>query len=181
MTSFPSIEGSYQCYLKFRAPHQERFQALSVVFEVLKQEKQKICEEEANIPEPESDEEIDRFVEEGNRKRKKFAEKLFVLCDDRALSHFWWPTVQERNEYWKQWETTPKSQRYSDLSLKRPWDFSSMVDAVLQAEYELLSCRMLTEDLGRLVYFSFGWPYGGSDALKALIEAYDCEIIEERV
>jgi hypothetical protein len=52
-----------------------------------------------------------------------------------------------------------------------------MVDSLLSGEYELLSCHLLTPNTGVLVFLPYSLPYGSSDAMKALIEAFDCKMI----
>jgi regulator of sigma D len=93
----------YQCFFKFRVPSQERLHLLSHIFEILKQEKQKILESYENRPDEEIDEESDRQIEEDRQKWNEITENLFVLFDDQALAHFWWPTKQEREEHYKLW------------------------------------------------------------------------------
>jgi hypothetical protein len=147
------------------------------MFEILKQEKQKIREEQEETPDEKNAEAVDRLVKENRRKRSEIAENLFVLCDDRVLSHFWWPSLQEREEHWKHWKATPIPQRLTDPTLATPWDFESMVDSLLTGEYEFLSCHLLAPETGVLVFLPDSLPYGSSDAMKALIEAFDCELI----
>jgi hypothetical protein len=171
----------FQCFFKFRVTSQERFRLLSDIFEILKQEKQKIFEWYDSIPDDENDEVSDRLDKEGMRKRDEVAENLFVLFDDRAIAHFWWPTMQEREEQWKRWKATPIPQRFTDPALDHLWDFSSMVDSLLTGEYELLSCRLLAANTGVLTFLPYSLPYGSSDAIKALIEAFDCEVIGAEV
>jgi hypothetical protein len=172
MSGFP-----YQCFFKFQVISQERFHILSHIFEVLKQEKQKILEAYEDTSDGGNDEALDRLVKEDTRKRNEIAENLFVLFDDRALGHFWWPTMQEREEHWKRWKATPIPQRFADPTLETPWGFSSMVDSLLTGEYGFLSCHLLAPDTGVLVFLPYSLPYGSSDAMKALIEAFDCEVI----
>ena len=168
---------SHQCFFKFRMTSQERFHLLSHIFEILKQEKQKILAGYEERPDEENDEESAHLIEEERQKRDEIAENLFVLFDDRALNHFWWPTKQEMEDHVKRWKATPLPQRFTDPALETPWDFSSMVDSLLTGEYEFLSCHILASDAGVLVFLPYSLPYGSSDAMKALIEAFDCEVI----
>ncbi len=54
-----------------------------------------------------------------------------------------------------------------------------MIDSLLTGEYELLSCKSLTSEIGILTFSPYSLPYGGSGAMKALIQSFDCEIIGE--
>src|SRR5579884_3655926 len=180
MANFPpSGEQSgfpYQCFIKFRIPSDERFHALSRAFDVLKQEKQKILEELAHDADEEDDEEVDRRVEEKKRKEDAIANTLFDLFDEQALSHFWWPSQQDWEAYLRRWNSTPIPQRFTNPTFDHPWDFSSMVDSLLSGEYAFVSCHLLESNVGVLIYLIDSWPYGSSDAIKALIEAFDGEM-----
>jgi len=54
-----------------------------------------------------------------------------------------------------------------------------MIDAFLNGEYELLTCRLLTLDIGVFEFLPFAFPYGGTGCMKALIGAFDFPIIGE--
>jgi hypothetical protein len=56
-----------------------------------------------------------------------------------------------------------------------------MIDSLLTGEYELLSCKLLTSDVGVLSFFPYSLPYGGSDAMRVLIQSFGCEIIGEEL
>ncbi|QBD83592.1 hypothetical protein EPA93_25475 [Ktedonosporobacter rubrisoli] len=70
-------------------------------------------------------------------------------------------------------------QRFTNPSLKTSWAFESMIRCFLDGEYELISCRLLTSDTGVLAFDPFSFPYGGTDCMKALIEAFDFQVIGE--
>ncbi|MFW5740566.1 MAG: hypothetical protein ACOC1F_09390 [Myxococcota bacterium] len=99
--------------------------------------------------------------------------------DDAALATFWWPSPSELDDWCRRWEATPVPERFTDPSLKTPWDFASMIEAILNGEYELVSCDKVTERTGRLVYYPFAFPFGGTGALKALLGAFGCTAIDE--
>jgi hypothetical protein len=168
MINFPPPEEKSgflsQYFIKFRVASQERFQALSRVFEVLRQEKLKLPQED---------------IQKRDIMIEKFIDDIFDLFDEQSLHHFWWPSNEEVNDHVKRWQASPISQRFTDPTLKTPWDFSSMIDSLLTGEYELLSCTLLTSTLGLLTFSPYSLPYGGSDAMKALIQSFDCEIIGE--
>ena len=54
-----------------------------------------------------------------------------------------------------------------------------MIDCLMNGEYELLSCRLLTSDIGVFVFLPYSLPYGGTECMKVFIEAFDFEIIGE--
>lgn len=158
-SSFP-----YQCFIKFRVMSPERFQDLSRIFEILKQEKPKIPQEDRQR----RDIMIDKITDD-----------IFDLFDEQSLRSFWWPSKQEINNHVKRWQASAIPQRFTDPTLKTPWDFSSMIDSLLTGEYELLSCKLLTSEIGVLTFSPYSLPYGGSGAMKALIQSFDCEVISE--
>ncbi len=169
------------CFIKFRVNDQARFQILAQIFEISKQEKSRYL---AALFEDEEDQEND-YQEQALR---KLVESLFDLFDEQALAHFWWPSKQEQLDYVQRWQATPVPQRFTDPSLKTPWDFESMIDSLLNGEYELLSCRILTPDTslhseqyatGVFEFLPFSFPYGGTGCMKALIEAFGFQILGE--
>jgi hypothetical protein len=99
--------------------------------------------------------------------------------NESAKAHFWWPTDEEIKDWKRHWDATPVSQRRTDPGLKRPWVFSSMIDAIRDSEYELVSCQQVKENIGRLELLPLAGPFGGTDSLKALIEAFGFRIIAE--
>lgn len=106
------------------------------------------------------------------------AEDKFWLgfFDSQALAHFWWPDEAERDEWSRRWLSTPVGKRMDEPSLKTDWHFASMIEAVLSGEYDLLECKQIAPGEGRLRFDPHAWPYGGSDSLVALIEAFDCKV-----
>lgn len=165
-------DGPSPCFIDFQVTDQERFQRLCHAFEILKQEKLDLLAGtfETEIAETEDNE------EEG---LQRLVDALFEVFDEQALSHFWWPSQQERDAYWKRWWATPVPQRFTDPTLETPWVFESMIGSFLSGEYELVSCRLRTPDTGVIEFSPFAFPYGGTGCMKALIEAFDFRIIGE--
>ena len=153
-----------QCFIKFRVVSAERFQKLSRIFEILRQRKPQLPQED---------------TQKRNIMIDKITDDIFDLFDEQSLHSFWWPSNQEVSDYVRRWQETPVSQRLTDPAFKTPWDFSSMIDSLLTGEYELVSCQLLTPILGILVFSPYSLPYGGSGAMKALIQSFDCEILGE--
>lgn len=176
MNNFSPQESASQvpppCFIKFRVTDLEHFQTLARSFEILKQEKLKLfamlfgdsVEQEDGVHE---------------QVLQKLADVLFDLLDEQALSHFWWPSKQENEDYWQRWYAAPIPQRFTDPTLEIPWDFASMIDSLLNGEYELISCRLLTPGTAVLEFSPFSFPYGGTECMKALIEAFDFQVLGE--
>jgi hypothetical protein len=100
--------------------------------------------------------------------------------DANALSAFWWPTDDEKADWLRRWDSTPVEQRWSDSSLvDLPWDFGSMIEAFQNGDYEILPCRTVSPGIGRLEFEPYGWPYGGTDCMRALIVAFGHRVTAE--
>lgn len=99
--------------------------------------------------------------------------------DRDALSHFWNPTPDELADWTRRWQATPVEKRFTDPSLKTPWDFQSMIDAFHNGEYELLRLIRTSENTGSLQFEAFAWPYGGTGCMHALIECFGGIVTEE--
>ena len=99
-------------------------------------------------------------------------EYWLAFFDQEALSHFWWPTAAEAEEQSRRWFATPIPQRFTDPSLVTPWHFGSMIDAFRNGDYELLRCERVSESVGRLSFDPYGWPYGGTGCMRALVESF---------
>ena len=92
--------------------------------------------------------------------------------DEDARSRFWWPPAEERDDWVRRWSSTPVPERFTDPSLETPWDFGSMIDAFRNGEYDLLGRRRVSATAGRLEFDPHAWPYGGTDCMCALVEAF---------
>jgi hypothetical protein len=53
-----------------------------------------------------------------------------------------------------------------------PWDFASMIDAIVNAEYELLGVTDVGSGQARVEFDPYSYPYGGLDSLRALVRAF---------
>jgi hypothetical protein len=96
---------------------------------------------------------------------------------DSDLSAFWWPDEAESKTWNAFWFATPVPIRHSADMPSPPWDFDSMIDAVLGAEYALLGVRRLDTQRGKLEFDPHAWPYGGASALRALVRCFGHTII----
>lgn len=52
------------------------------------------------------------------------------------------------------------------------WDIEDILDCVLSAEYELINVKSVDSGTAILEYDPLAFPFGGTDPLKALIEAF---------
>jgi hypothetical protein len=150
---------------------------LSHVFDILKAEKMRRIEGLKKYCDDEKDDELELQLKEDHQRQEQIEEEIFDLLDEQALLHFWWPSKEENDAYWRRWQDLPRKQQKIDPLLKGPWDFSSMVESILTGEYKFVSCQLLAPDRGVLVFLPYSFPYGGSGAIQALIEACDCEIL----
>ena len=64
-----------------------------------------------------------------------------ALFTEDQLKSFWWPSPEELEAWNAFWFSTPLAQRHGPDMPHPPWDFGSMIDAILQGEYELLGVR----------------------------------------
>ena len=94
---------------------------------------------------------------------------------DEELKSFWTPSDEERADWQRRWFATPVPARFSDPSLKTPWDFGSMIDAI--GEYSLLGVRSDNMTTGFLEFDPDSYPFGGTGSLRALVLAYGHQLI----
>ena len=92
--------------------------------------------------------------------------------DEEALSHFWDPTPEELADWTRRWQATPVETRFTDPTLKTPWDFGSMIQAFHNGEYNLLRVIRTSANTGALQFKALACPYGGTGCMRALIECF---------
>ena len=100
------------------------------------------------------------------------------FLDERSRAAFWWPTAAEAEDWERRWSATPVDRRWTDPSLKTPWVFGSLIDAVERGEFENLACRR-TDEGGAIEFQPCAWPFGGTAWMRALIEAYGGRVTED--
>jgi hypothetical protein len=93
------------------------------------------------------------------------------------LAAFWSPDEDEMRQWNEFWFSTPLPKRHSPEMPMPPWDFASILDAVLGAEYDLLGVRRVSPTIGHLEFEPDAYPYGGTGALRALIAAFGHRIV----
>jgi hypothetical protein len=140
-------------FVEFEVADEDRFRRVAIVFDALRSAKQS-----------------DEWGED---------EDWLKYFDAEARSHFWWPTSTELENWNRRWFSTPVPQRFTDPSLVTPWDFSSMIDAFRNGDYELLMCERVSVRTGRLTFEPYGWPYGGIGCIRALIESFGHRVTAE--
>ena len=76
--------------------------------------------------------------------------------------------------YSKLWELTEPEHRWADNMFHMPgnWDFESLLDSLFNGEYVLVDLRRKTQTIGELIYDPWARPFGGTEPLVALIEAF---------
>jgi hypothetical protein len=62
--------------------------------------------------------------------------------------------------------------------LKRRPDLEDMICAIKNQDYELVSCRHVTDTLARLEYHPFGFPYGGPESLIDLVLSFGFKVTQ---
>jgi hypothetical protein len=89
-------------------------------------------------------------------------------------SFFWSPSEEERAEWTTMWFGTPPTQRH--LLPSAPWDLGSMLDALADGEYIL----MTIEDRGdshHLLFNPLSYPFGGTGSMVAFLECFGHRIV----
>ncbi|MFA5951857.1 MAG: hypothetical protein WC807_16395 [Hyphomicrobium sp.] len=99
------------------------------------------------------------------------------LFSDEDLRAFWWPSDAELAAWQRFWLSAPVSQRIGPDMPLPPWDFGSMIDAILGGEYRLTDVRRVSDDEAELTFAPFAYPYGGIAALRALVRCFGHSII----
>lgn len=99
--------------------------------------------------------------------------------DKRAFEHFWWPTEPELEDWKQRYLATPVPKRFTDPSLRHPWDFLSLFDAFKNGDYDLLPIERLSASEAVLPLDPFGHPFGGTGCMRTLIEAFDHRVIHD--
>lgn len=139
-------------YLEFKIDNEERFSMLQKFFVRLKADK-----DSDQIDEPEA---------------------YFEYIDNQAREYFWWPTDEEYDEWLERWYATPVEHGRTEPSLKNRWLFKAMIEHIENNEYDLVSCKITGPGVGRLEFYSYAYPYGGTEAMQALIECFGFAVTE---
>ena len=92
--------------------------------------------------------------------------------DEPDRVEFWWPTEPEAEAWYACWSSTPLPDRHSPEMPSPPWVFGSMIDAILCGEYDVVGIRRLDAGRARFEIDPFAYPYGGIDAVRALVRSF---------
>ena len=104
-------------------------------------------------------------------------EQWLPYFDSECMKHFWHPTKQEKAAWFDRWTNASYPEKLADPSLQIPWDFSSLLEAIKNSEYQILGIKTNADATYDLQFEPYAHPFGGTDALSALIEAFDCILI----
>ncbi len=139
-------------YIEFKVNDLARFKLLLSVFQKIK-----------------ADKDNDSFLD---------TDEYLKFFDEKAKSYFGWYSEEEIKRWSKRWFSTPIEKRWTDPNLKMKWNFGSMLACFKDGNYDLLSCEMISEEIARINYHPFAFPYGGTGCMQALIESFGFEVIE---
>ncbi|HCO24662.1 hypothetical protein Mal35_57710 [Gimesia maris] len=150
--------------LEFEISTPARFDALQRFFFALKSEKDQI------LKSWDSDAEEDQYdpVDEPN---------WIDYLDEEAIewfSDFLDLDSPEGITFSKLWELTEPEYRCVDNMFHLPghWDFESLLESLFNGEYVLVDLRGKTDTTGELIYDPWAGPFGGTEPLVELIEAF---------
>ncbi len=141
-------------FVRFIVSDRNRFAKLRAAFEAIKQDK-----------------EVGVF--------RDVAEWLDFF-DNAALERFWWPTREDMAAYTAKWQAASVEDREQNPLLSPPsWDFESLFAAFEEGDYDLISCELISNNLGELRFEPHGYPYGGTDCMHMLIQAFGFSVVGE--
>ena len=98
----------------------------------------------------------------------------FFQGSDR--DEFWWPDDAEAKRWDQFWFSIPLPLRLSPTMPHPPWHLGSMVENILEGDYDLIRSCNRGDKQGRLEFEPHSYPYGGTGALRALVRAFGHEI-----
>ena len=73
------------------------------------------------------------------------------------------------------WIDSLDNQAIEKLTCEGAWALEDILDCVLQGEYTLVAVTF-DGGSGQLIYEPWAYPFGGTDALKALVKTFDLEV-----
>lgn len=138
------------CYVKFKPKDDESLSRLIDFFELLKYEKDSSENPDEN--------------------------RLTSYLTEIEKSHFWNPSKDEQQEWNDFWSSTAVAVRITPKMPLPPWDLESMYDAFWNGDYDLISIAKENGEY-HFNFNPFGYPYGSTDSMVALIECFGHSII----
>ncbi len=118
-------------FIEFSVQNAERFSALQKVFNEIKHDK-----------------DADDW---------RTNDELLQFFDAESLSHFYWPLSDERLQRLEDLRTRPTIITPTEHTAGETWDFDSLIDALVNGEYELQSCEMVDPTQARLNFYSLAY------------------------
>ena len=119
---------------------------------------------------------VSAFIQEARGASRRTDEEWKLLFDEQSLQYFWWPTLEERKEWAALWFGTHYTKRH--LLPPTRWDFASFIDTVRTNEWDLAGVRSSDHSHAVIEFVSHAYPFGGTDCLVALAEAFGMQVIE---
>jgi hypothetical protein len=104
-------------------------------------------------------------------------EKWRSYFTEEQLQTFWWPSEEELVVWQREWQATPVPDRFTEPKLRTRWDFDSMFEAIQNGEYDLIGLRRMEDGLVRLEFDPQACPFGGTESLQALVEAFGHKVL----
>lgn len=155
---------SSELIIEFSIGEPQRFETLHRLFLALKECKDRVNDWEADDQESDIEDEVE-------------IARLKELLDDEARA--WFATAihhssEESRIYRQLWDLTAPEIRLQHPMFNRPgpWGFGGIIETIFDGEYELVDLRRDGPGKGILVYDPWSAPFGGTECLVELIEAF---------
>ncbi len=120
---------------------------------------------------------VDEFKEQMKGHSNKADEHWLPYFREANLNEFWWPDKKELELWHKFSADSIANDRYNAFSPAPRLDFGSMVECILVSEYEIIRIKKLSNDIGRLEFSAYAYPYGGTEPLRMLIRSFGHSIL----
>lgn len=105
-------------------------------------------------------------------------EKSETFFTKEELNRFWWPTEEESKLFWDTYKKLPQPQKTQHLE-SVPWDFETAFSEIGIGDYIIKDCYQISDFTYRLSFEPIGYPFGGTQPLKAVLSVYQVEIIKD--
>ncbi len=158
----------FRLELEICAP--ERLPALRRIFEALKRAKERQFQDDAS--------------EDGSEGWEDAESPYWAnFLDEEAKEHFARSfdfSSEEGRTYMALLELTHHSRRTDPIfNTPGPWDFESVIDAILNGEYLLLDLVETDESQAVLRYDPLAGPFGGTESLVELVDGFGQRVIHD--
>jgi hypothetical protein len=104
-------------------------------------------------------------------------DRMRDLMPAEVRSNFIWPTTADELESHKLDKTQPLAIAPPGAFLGERWSLVRILDLIDRCEYSLARCDLVNPQTGEMHVDTWGYPYGGLNALIALIEGFGFEAI----